>query len=79
MTGENSCYFFTPGKFNSCGILNGPCSDDTKKNCKFRKSEAEYIEARNKAVELNRKRGNCAKCKYKPYPCEIVVIKGDMI
>lgn len=71
------CYFLTPGKLRKCGALNEPCDEDTQKKCKFRMTTSEFFAARNKAVELNRKRGNCAKCKYKLKPCDIIIFEGD--
>ncbi len=76
MTNErkDSCWFLTPGKLQECGILNGPCAGDA---CSFRKTEREYFEARNRAIELNRRSGRCAKCKYKPVPCEPVQLEEE--
>lgn len=71
------CYFLIP-QTNRCGILDVECTGTRSRQiCSFQKTEKEYFEQRNRAVEINRKRGNCAKCKYKPYPCEPVVIGGE--
>jgi hypothetical protein len=72
-----TCYFLIP-QSNRCGILDEECTGTrSERICSFRKSTKEYFEARNKAVELNKKRGNCAKCKYKPFPCEPIKFGGD--
>lgn len=73
---KETCYFLQP-QSNRCGILDTECTGTrSEKVCSFRRTEREYFEQRNRAVELNRKRGNCAKCKYKPFPCEPIQIGG---
>lgn len=39
-------------------------------NCKFYKTTKQYAEELDAAIELNRKKGNCAKCKYSSIPCK---------
>lgn len=76
---KETCYFLQP-QINYCGILDVECTGTRSKQlCSFHKTEQEYFEARNRAVMLNRQRGNCGKCKFKPYPCEPVPIGGDEI
>ncbi|WP_303834672.1 hypothetical protein [Ruminococcus flavefaciens] len=75
---KESCYFFNPGKINSCSILNHPC-DITKSRqlCSFHKTELQYYQDRNRAVELNRQKGNCSKCKYMDFQCDIIPINEE--
>lgn len=78
MTEEiESCYFYRPGKQYKCGALNAECDGTTPKDiCSFRMSAKEFYEARNAAIEKNRLKGNCSKCKYKPAPCELLNYEG---
>ena len=70
---KESCYFYNPRRADSCSVLNQAC-DLTKSRqlCHFHKTELQYYQERNRAVELNRQKGNCAKCKYKDVACEII-------
>ena len=79
MIDENEiCYFLCLGKLNKCGILNVECTGTRSAElCKFRKTTKQFFEDRNRAVMRNRVRGNCARCKYKPEPCEIIELGGD--
>ena len=79
MTEEQElCYFLRPGKLHECGALNIECTGIISKSaCKFKKTLAEFYEDRNEAVIRNRINGNCAKCKYKSEPCEIIEFGGD--
>lgn len=78
MIAENEiCYFLRPGKLHECGALNIECTGTRSPElCKFRKTAKEFFESRNRAVMRNRLRGNCARCKYKDVPCEIIEIGG---
>lgn len=74
---KETCYFSSP-QTNRCSILDVECTGSRSQQlCSFHKTEREYFEERNKAVEKNRLNGNCAKCKYKSEPCELVVIGGE--
>lgn len=75
---KESCYFYNPRKIDSCSVLNQAC-DLTKSRqlCSFHKTELQYYQERNRAVELNRRSGRCAKCKYKPVPCEPVQLEEE--
>ena len=77
MKNENEvCYFLCPGNVARCGILDIECTGTRSKEiCKFRKTTKEFFESRNAAVMKNREKGNCAKCKYKTEPCEIIPIR----
>lgn len=76
---KETCYFLTPGKLNKCSILNEQCTGcRSRQLCSFHKTEKEFFEARNRAVEINRARGKCARCKYsRHHPCAIVTIGGE--
>lgn len=75
---KETCYFLTPGKINKCSILNEQCTGTRSRQlCRFHKTEKEFFEARNRAVELNREKGRCTLCKYKSTPCEIINIEGE--
>lgn len=68
---KETCYFLTPGKINSCSMLNTDCTGTRSRTlCKFRKSEKEFVEARNKAVAINQRKGNCENCKYRKTKCK---------
>lgn len=71
------CHFYNPTT-QSCTILTfkglgkvlfQSCTgiDD---NCKSFKTDKQFNEERDAAIELNRKKGNCAKCKYSSIPCK---------
>lgn len=65
------CFFKQTGSV--CGILNTFCNG-IKRGCKFYKTEEQYIEEQNKAVLMNRKKGNCEKCKYRDIHCELLEV-----
>ncbi len=69
-----TCYFLQP-QSNRCAVFDEECSES--RSCSFRRTEREFYEQRNRAVEINRARGNCAKCKYKLHPCETIKIGGE--
>ena len=72
------CYFSVPGKDNICTILSTSCTGTrSRRICKFFKTEKEFYEQRNRAVKINRRKGNCANCKYKKPHCEIVEIESE--
>lgn len=71
MKDKERCFFLTAGGYNFCSLTVEQCSDRPGHRCSFRKTEQEYIEAQRHAIELNRRKGNCARCKYKRQPCEI--------
>ncbi|MBQ6170533.1 MAG: hypothetical protein IJK30_11330 [Ruminococcus sp.] len=75
---KETCYFLAPGKLNKCSILNEQCTGTRSRQlCSFHKTEKEFFEARNRAVEINRAHGKCARCKYSNRPCEIITIGGE--
>ncbi len=42
-------------------------------DCKFYKTEKQFAEAADRAVLINREKGNCEKCRYNKIPCEVSV------
>ncbi len=54
-----------------CMILVGKKCMGEAKNCKFYKTERQFSEAAERAILINREKGNCKKCKYNKIPCEI--------
>ena len=76
---KDTCYFLSRGKIRKCSALNEPCSDaESMKKCKFYKTDRQFYEERNRAVEINRRKGKCAICKYKPYQCELVIMEEPL-
>ncbi|MDE5620662.1 MAG: hypothetical protein K2O29_02310 [Ruminococcus sp.] len=54
-----------------CMILVGrKCVGDAK-NCSFYKTERQFAKAADRAVLINREKGNCKKCRYNKIPCEV--------
>ena len=41
------------------------------------KTTKEFYEESNRAIELNRKKGNCINCKYRKAKCDTVTIRED--
>ena len=75
---KDVCYFYSPTSEMSCSVLNTCCTGTrSKRLCHFYKTEREFIESRNKAVELNRKKGRCAICKYKSQKCDLIKLGDD--
>lgn len=68
----SNCHFYN-ARYKACNLLKGKCTG----TCSFYKSHREFIAAQNIAIAINRRRGNCAKCKYKTIPCEFEVIPSD--
>lgn len=66
---SNLCYFLRAHKI--CGALSGTACDGVNLDCKFYKTEKMFLDARNRAIELCRKRGKCIDCKYRPAPCKL--------
>lgn len=79
MKDNETCFFLSSGLKNRCALLSGTeCTGTrTKKLCAFFKTEEEYIEEYNRAVDLNRAKGNCARCKYKRQQCSKLTKRGD--
>ena len=75
---KDVCYFYSPTSEISCSVLNTCCTGTrSKRLCHFYKTEREFIEGRNNAIKLNRKKGRCDKCRYKSQKCELIKIGDD--
>lgn len=64
---DNSCRFATG--CGGCKILITEKCDGYNKQCKFSKTEKQFRRALNRAILINRRKGNCANCKYKTQRC----------
>jgi hypothetical protein len=53
---------------SGCRILTASCGGHYE-NCKFYKTHRQFIQEQDKAIEVNRARGNCLTCKYDCAPC----------
>lgn len=63
------CRFVGTGKF--CQILVGVKCRGTDELCKFRKTEKQFQEERDRAILINRTKYNCNKCKYMRTLCRM--------
>lgn len=61
---KNEICTFAVGKVGFCKILVGEKCDGRNKFCSFRKTDEQFQAERDKAISLNRKRGNYPKCRY---------------
>lgn len=61
---DEKCTFVGEGLNRFCKILSGVKCLGNNENCSFRKTEKQFIEDRDRAIALNRLKGNCEKCKY---------------
>ena len=73
---EEICRF--SGTSSYCQILTGVKCRGTDALCKFRKTENQFREDRNKAIITNRKKSNCSHCRYMTAPCQINSEKGSV-
>lgn len=65
------CRFFTGSKFRPCAILIGEQCNGENEKCSFFKTEEQFDNERDRAILLNRRKGNCLKCKYASYACAL--------
>lgn len=61
---DKICVFAADEKTSFCKILVGEKCDGRKKCCSFYKTEEQFRTERDKAIAVNRERGNCLNCKY---------------
>ncbi|MDE6501130.1 MAG: hypothetical protein K2L10_03515 [Ruminococcus sp.] len=61
---DEICIFATDRKSSFCTILVGEKCDGKNNRCSFRKTEEQFITERDRAISMNRERGNCLKCRY---------------
>ena len=52
-----------------CMILVGTKCRGDMTDCKFYKTERQFAEEADRAVRINRQKGNCEKCRYNKIPC----------
>lgn len=64
---KEPCFFLRAD--NGCGVLASTKCDGFKGDCKFYKTEKQYITEYNRAIDINRSKGNCKDCKYVFSPC----------
>lgn len=77
---EETCVFLTPGKTDKCSVLTEPCpTGRARQTCPFHKTERQFYEERNAAIQKNRQKGNCDRCKYKSQKCELLKIGDEVI
>ena len=68
------CFF--KDKDGVCDAMHTYCRHDYE-HCSFYKSEKQYYHERNRAILLNRKKGNCANCKYVQVQCDFLPVPND--
>lgn len=56
-----------------CQILVGVMCHGTDELCKFYKTEKQFQKERDRAIRINREKGNCEKCRYNKILCEVSV------
>ena len=61
------CYFARWG--GACAALDGITCRGVNLNCKFYKTEKQYIAEQDRAIDICRQKRICGKCKYHPIPC----------
>lgn len=74
MINKEKCIFLSAEGF--CNALIGTYC--TGNNCKFYKSVRQYAHERNRAIMINRQKGNCENCKYTPIKCELIPISDEI-
>ena len=80
MSDVTLCHFYSKNAANQrgCLLLREDCNGTkSKQECKFMKTTKEFYEESNRAIELNRKKGNCINCKYRKAKCDTVTIRED--
>lgn len=65
MIEKKRCYFWIDD--NYCGILSETRCNGQNDRCTFRKTAAEFVRDADNAIMINREKGNCEKCKYRPF------------
>lgn len=66
MDKDKVCYFFSTGGL--CRIIAGTTCDGQER-CGFYKTEKQFRDESDRAVDICRAKGLCAKCKYHESPC----------
>jgi len=68
---DEICTFVSGRTGSFCKILVGEKCDGKNKCCSFYKTEEQFQTERDKAIALNRERGNCLQCKYMGAFCKL--------
>lgn len=68
---DKICMFVADKTGSFCKILVGEKCDGKNKYCSFRKTEEQFRIERDRAISLNRQRGNCLKCRYMGAFCKL--------
>lgn len=72
---DEICRFVGTGRF--CQILVGVKCQGTDELCKFRKTEKQFQEERDRAIMINCAKRNCINCKYMSTPCKLSSEEGS--
>ena len=76
---SEKCFFHTAGKIYGCGAMRNTTCDGKNTACGFYKTEQQYVESYNRAIEINRAKGRCMECKYREKPCQFMEMpKSDL-
>lgn len=67
MEEKKTCHFYCTNGF--CRVLSETRCDGERPGCTFYKTRKQYLQDLDDAIMLNRKRGNCSKCKYRENRC----------
>ena len=73
---DEVCVFARPNE--DCAALRDQACDGKNKACSFYKTEDQYIAARNRAIEINRAKGLCRRCKYQEKSCRLMTKKDAL-
>jgi len=68
---DEICTFVSDRTGSFCKILVGEKCDGKNRCCSFYKTEEQFRTERDKAIALNRERGNCLQCKYMGAFCKM--------
>ena len=71
LTNQEKCKFFTERRAYNCNALMHTKCDGTKKDCRFYKTEEQFDKESDRAILINRSKGNCEKCRYRLIHCEL--------
>ncbi|MDE6833338.1 MAG: hypothetical protein K2J39_03680 [Ruminococcus sp.] len=66
------------GTSSYCQVLVGVKCRGTDELCKFRKTDRQFREDRNRDILTNRKKFNCNHCRYMNTPCRLSSEKGSV-
>jgi len=68
---DEICTFVSDRTGSFCKILVGEKCDGKNRCCSFYKTEEQFRTERDKAIALNRERGNCLQCRYMGAFCKM--------